>query len=111
MLKHRGLATSMLTKPEKIYMSNTNLFYTLDQSMNIGSIRETFFLQQTQVKHSLAYTPTGDFLVDDNLVFEIGSSNKTNKQIAGIENCFIAADGIEYGFRNKIPLWLFGFLY
>jgi hypothetical protein len=49
--------------------------------------------------------------VDDNLVFEIGSSNKTNKQIAGIENCFIAADGIEYGFRNKIPLWLFGFLY
>jgi len=28
-----------------------------------------------------------------------------------MENSFIAADGIEAGFGNKIPLWLFGFLY
>jgi hypothetical protein len=26
-------------------------------------------------------------------------------------NAFIAADNIEYGYKNKIPLWLFGFLY
>ena len=31
--------------------------------------------------------------------------------IEGIENSFIAADDIEYGFKHKIPLWLFGFLY
>jgi hypothetical protein len=28
-----------------------------------------------------------------------------------ILNSFVAADDIEIGFGNKIPLWLFGFLY
>ena len=28
-----------------------------------------------------------------------------------IPDSFIAADDIETGFGNKIPLWLFGFLY
>ena len=111
MLKHRGTATSMLTKPEKVYLSNTSLFYALDQRVNIGSVRETFFQQQLRVKHQLSYTPRGDFLVDNKYVFEIGSKDKTNKQIAGMENAYIAADGIEYGFKNKIPLWMFGFLY
>ena len=111
MLKHQGIATSMLTKPEKVYLSNTNLFYPLDQRANIGSVRETFFQQQLRVQHHLSYTPRGDFLVDNKYVFEIGGKDKTNKQIAGIENAYIAADGIEYGFKNKIPLWMFGFLY
>ena len=30
---------------------------------------------------------------------------------AGIENGFLAIDGIEYGSGNRIPLWLFGLLY
>jgi len=33
-----------------------------------------------------------------------------SKEIADLENSFIAADGIELGYQNKIPLWLFGFL-
>ncbi len=111
MLRHKGIATSMLTKPEKVYLSNTNLFYALDQRVNIGSIRETFFQQQLRVKHQLSYTPKGDFLVDNTYSFEVGGPDKTNKQISGVENAYIAADGIEYGFKNKIPLWLFGFLY
>ena len=28
-----------------------------------------------------------------------------------LKNAFIVADDIEYGFKNKIPLWLFGFMY
>lgn len=43
--------------------------------------------------------------------FEIGGKNKTRKQIIGIENTYIADDDIEIGFQNKIPIWLFGFLY
>jgi hypothetical protein len=38
-------------------------------------------------------------------------SVKNAKQISDLKNTFIAADGIEYAFENKIPLWLFGFLY
>lgn len=44
-------------------------------------------------------------------IFEIGGKDKTDKQIKGIERAFIASDGITHGFQNKIPLWLFGFLY
>ena len=53
----------------------------------------------------------GDFLVDNQFVFEIGGKNKSGKQISGIENSFIVQDDIEIGYRNFIPLWLFGFLY
>jgi hypothetical protein len=57
------------------------------------------------------YSDKGDFFVNEKYVFEIGGKDKSMKQIQGIENAFIAADDIEYGFQNKIPLWLFGFLY
>ncbi|GAH48766.1 unnamed protein product, partial [marine sediment metagenome] len=30
---------------------------------------------------------------------------------AGTKNAYLVTDDIEYGFDNKIPLWLFGFLY
>ncbi|MBU2649460.1 MAG: hypothetical protein KKA81_00870 [Bacteroidetes bacterium] len=76
-----------------------------------GSLRENFFLNQVAVKHMVNYSDTGDFKVDDMYTFEIGGKSKTNKQIAGLENAFIAADNIEYPYRNTIPLWLFGFLY
>jgi hypothetical protein len=45
------------------------------------------------------------------LTFEVGGKNKSRKQIAVVPDSYIAADDIEYGFDNKIPLWLFGFLY
>jgi hypothetical protein len=56
-------------------------------------------------------SPKSDFLIDKRYTFEIGGKAKTSKQIEGITNSYIAADGIEYGFANRIPLWLFGFLY
>jgi hypothetical protein len=43
-------------------------------------------------------------------MFSVGGKDKSRKQIEGIENSFIAADDIEYGFQNKIPLWLFDFV-
>jgi hypothetical protein len=36
---------------------------------------------------------------------------KSFNQIKDIENSFLAIDGVEFGRGNKIPLWLFGFLY
>jgi len=63
------------------------------------------------VLHTVNGSEKSDFLVDDKYTFEIGGKNKTRKQIAGIENAYVAADNIEYTQQNKIPLWLFGFLY
>ena len=36
---------------------------------------------------------------------------KEGKQIAGVANSFIASADEEYVLGNKIPLWLFGFMY
>ena len=43
--------------------------------------------------------------------FEIGGKGKSNKQIQNLDNAYTIADDIEIGFMNKIPLYLFGFLY
>nr|WP_315151257.1 AAA family ATPase [uncultured Flavobacterium sp.] len=103
---------SKLQKPLKVYLENSNLMYALtSKAANTGNIRETFFANQLACKHKVMYSDKGDFLVNEKYVFEIGGKDKSIKQIEGIENAFIAADNIEYGFQNKIPLWLFGFLY
>jgi uncharacterized protein len=103
---------SKMNKPEKIYLNNPNLVYSLaDNQSNQGTLRETFFLNQLQVLHKISWSEKSDFLVNDKYTFEIGGKNKNHKQITGIENAFVAADNIEYAQQNKIPLWLFGFLY
>jgi hypothetical protein len=59
----------------------------------------------------LHYLDRGDFLVDEKYVFEVGGKNKGFDQIKNIPDSYIAADDIEIGIGNKVPLWLFGFLY
>jgi hypothetical protein len=103
---------SKMNKPEKIYLNNPNIVNSLsDNQSNHGTLRETFFLNQLQVLHSINWSDKSDFLVDNKYTFEIGGKNKDRKQITGVENAFVAADNIEYAQQNKIPLWLFGFLY
>ena len=101
-----------MQKPEKIYLQNTNLAFAFSTNQaNLGNIRETFFFNQLQVMHQVTLPKFGDFMVDDNYVFEVGGPNKTSQQIQGIPQAYIAADGIKTGGGNRIPLWLFGFLY
>jgi Predicted ATPase (AAA+ superfamily) len=101
-----------LAKPQKVYLENTNIIHSLVfQNTNMGNVRETFFANQLCAKHKVNTAQNGDFTIDGNIVFEIGGKNKSSSQIKNIENAYIAADDIETGFANKIPLWLFGFLY
>ncbi|MDM1373494.1 ATP-binding protein [Myroides marinus] len=100
-----------LGKVDKIYLDNTNLIYNLaSDSSNIGNIRETFFLNQTRVKHNVISSADSDFLIE-NITFEIEGKNKSQKQIKNIENSYVVKDDIETGFLNVIPLWQFGLLY
>ncbi|MCX6270950.1 MAG: AAA family ATPase [Bacteroidetes bacterium] len=112
LLNTNSTGTGYLTKPEKIYLQNTNIMYALaPETANTGNVRETFFFNQLENRHGLTFPKEGDFLVDNTYTFEIGGKNKTRKQIAGHPDSYIAMDDLEYGFENKIPLWLFGFLY
>ncbi|MBK8392899.1 MAG: ATP-binding protein [Saprospiraceae bacterium] len=103
---------SLLTKPEKLFFDNTNMMFAIGHGYaNTGSERETFFLNQVGLSNTLTYSDIGDFRINDKYIIEVGGSKKDKKQIADLPNAFIAADMIETGFDNKIPLWLFGFIY
>lgn len=101
-----------LQKPEKIYLENTNLMYALNpKQVNLGSIRETFWMNQLSQLHNVTLPQNGDFLIDNQYTFEIGGKNKSSKQIQGVNDAHVVKDDIEIGSAGVIPLWLFGFLY
>ena len=108
-----GRGLRQLEKPEKIYLNNTNLIHAISAGMpaEIENIRETFFLNVTGAFHKVSSPAHGDFLVDGKYVFEIGGKNKDFSQIRDVKKSFLAIDNIEIGIGNKIPLWVFGFLY
>ena len=119
-LKHAALVNlvrsakrghGLLTKPEKVLLHNTNLAYTIaEENWHTGTIRETFFVNQISQHHDILAPDRGDFLVDETWTIEVGGQNKDHRQIAGIDNAYIAADDIETGQDQRVPLWLFGFL-
>jgi uncharacterized protein len=112
MIYKQTRSISLLNKPDKIWMHNTNLMFAISgEHAEIGTIRETFFMQNLAHNHELSLPGQGDILVDNTFLFEIGEKNKSKKQIAQLENAFVVHDDIEVGFQNSIPLWLFGFLY
>jgi len=110
-ITHEGKRFAAIRKPDKLYLANTNLFNALCINSDIGTKRETFFASMLEVGHTLHYVQKGDFLINEKYTVEIGGKNKGYGQIKDIPDAFIAVDGIETGFANKIPLWLFGFLY
>jgi predicted AAA+ superfamily ATPase len=111
LLRLSGKIYTQLTKPDKIFLQNTNLLYLSQSSVNIGTLRETFFANQLNIKHQITIAKQGDFIVDDKYTFEIGGAKKSFHQIADIKNSYLAIDEVTIGIKNKIPLWLFGFLY
>ena len=100
-----------LGKVEKTDLDNTNLAYALsDITPEIGNVRETFFLSQMKVNNDVFSSDKADFTIDK-YTFEVGGQNKQQKQIQGISDAYVVKDDIEYGHRNIIPLWHFGFNY
>ncbi len=107
----KGETLKNLSKPEKIYCGNANLMYALASRVSIGTVRETLFFDQVRKDHKVVYSGVGDFCVDGKWTFEIGGAGKGFDQIKDIPDSFVVCDDMEVGIGNKIPLWLFGFLY
>ena len=102
-----------LQKPDKIYLENPNMLYALATTrVNEGTEREVFFINQLSSNHVVEYSKTSaDFTIDHQYTIEVGGRSKDGKQITGVPKGYIASADEEYVFGNKIPLWLFGFLY
>lgn len=104
-LKRLGVA-------EKLFLGDTNLMYALVSRPDIGAVRETFFANQMRASGlHFSIPPSGDFKVENRWLFEIGGKGKGSSQIKDMPDSYVVNDGVETGFGNKIPLWLFGFLY
>lgn len=99
-----------MVKPQKVLLYNPSLLYALGYAEK-GKVRESFFAAMVAKGHEVAYPKDGDLMVDNRYLFEIGGARKSFSQIKDIPDSFVAADDIEFGVGNKIPLWLFGFLY
>lgn len=106
-----GHGINTLGKPEKVYLDNTNLLYSLaGPSADVGTVRETFFYNQMRVGHRVTSSATSDFEVDGK-TFEVGGRSKTFDQLRGVEDGYLAKDDIEYGHGRTVPLWAFGLGY
>lgn len=110
LLRAKTKGDSIFVKPDKIYLANTNLHYSYCDQVEIGTIREVFFMSMFDEK-DITLSSKGDFSVEDTYIVEVGGKTKSYNQIKDLPNSYIVSDEIEIGSGNKIPLWLFGFLY
>ncbi len=97
-------------KPERVYLQNPNLLHAI--SMNHPSkegLHETFFINQIQKGHEVSgFGKESEFIVDKELTFKIGN----HKRIGADQNkSYVLINMEEVGIDDRIPLWLFGFLY
>ena len=108
-----------IRKAKKIYLSinNINSIFTLDldNKSNIWRLRESFIVSNFEnIKKKINYSKNWDFIFsinNENITIEVWWKNKTKKQIKNTPNSFIISDNISKIEKNKIPLFLFWFLY
>ena len=102
-----------MQKPDKIYLENTNLMAALSSgTMNAGTMREVFVVNQLKQLHQVEYTSSqADFVVDGKYTLEVGGRTKDGRQVADAKYGFVVSDNIEYAAGNKLPLYTLGFLY
>jgi predicted AAA+ superfamily ATPase len=110
-ISSEGKGVSTLQKPDKIFLENSNLAFSLKEKPDIGNIRETFVLNQLlNAGFNVTAPEEGDFIING-LTIEVGGKEKKSTQVKHPDNYLIASDNLEAGSGNKIPVWLFGFLY
>ncbi len=99
-------------KPSKIMMHNSNLLYTVypivaDEQV----VMETFFVNALWKDHLVNQGSKEQFyIVDEKWKFRICDAHGTGKVRYNTDTIY-ARYNTEVGKDNKMPLWLFGFLY
>ena len=97
-------------KPSQVYLHNTNLMYAVSLgSVDKSAERKTFFYNALHSRHKVNLCKYHmDFCIDQQHHFKCERRPDTGKHYS---KAIYAADEIEVGNKNEIPLWLFGFLY
>lgn len=98
-------------RPQKILLNNTNFSYAFSHKPDLGSLRETFVANCLKGLGILTAPDSGDFCLNDDLLFEVGGKNKKRSQIKAKVNAYVLADNMTWVEDQKLPLWLLGFLW
>ena len=99
-------------KPSKIMMHNPNLMYAIYPIVpNEQVVMETFFVNALWKDHLVNQSNKEHYyIVDEKRKFRICDARGTSK-VRYNNDTIYARYNTEVGKDNKIPLWLFGFLY
>lgn len=113
MVRRAGKKFRSLEKPDRIYLGDPNQSVALAAlgRADVGTLRETFFYRAVSSLHTITAAEKGDFLIDDEFTIEIGGRSKDKSQIAGQKKAYLALDDLPFSSGQRVPLWLFGFLY
>ena len=98
-------------KPAKVMMHNPNLTYAIyPNNMTEQDVMETFFVNTIWKNHQVSQgAKPGQYIIDNKLKFRVCDAN--NLKTRYNNDCYYARYNTEVGSDNRIPLWLFGFLY
>ncbi len=98
-------------KPAKVMLHNTNLQYVIyPMTFTEQDIMETFFVGTMRKDHKVNVgAKSGYYIIDEKHKFRI--CDAANKKVRYNNDTIYARYNTEVGADNKIPLWLFGFLY
>ena len=75
------------------------------------ALRLTFLVSQL---HNAGFTctiPDDGMLYLNGLTLNVGDKNETPPNVSDGSHPLVAADNMETGTKDKIPLWMFGLLY
>ena len=98
-------------KPAKVIMNNSNLIYAIYPiHVEQQDVMETFFVNALLSGHLVNEgNKQGNYIIDENKRFRICDAENTKMRLNN--ETIYACYNTEVGKDNKIPLWLFGFLY
>lgn len=97
---------SINSKGEKIFLADPSYYYIYNGE--IGNFREAFTVFALKEKGKIFASKNekeGDFIWND-IKIEVGGKNKKIKK-----SDFVIRDDIDIPLKNKVPLWLLGFLW
>ncbi|MDD6954254.1 MAG: AAA family ATPase [Prevotella sp.] len=99
-------------KPAKVIMHNPNLMYSFYPiKADTQDVMEAFFINTLWKDHIVNQNGRdATYTVDGTLKFRVTDANSMNR-IRHNSDLLYARYGSEEGSGNKIPIWLFGFLY
>ena len=98
-------------KPSKVMLHNSNLLYAIYPiHVEKQTAMETFFVNSLWKDHTVNQgSKDGFYIIDEKKKFRICDAENTKIRLS--PDTIYARYNTEIGKDNRIPLWLFGFLY